>query len=119
MKEYYQLSLEEIQKDLHTDYVKGLSEVEAEKRLEKYGYNEIEEVKGVSALKIFLSQFKSFLILILFVALGISLFLKEYIDVLVIGVVVILNGVLGFIQEYRAEKSIEALKKMESLQSEV
>jgi len=93
----------------------GLDEEEARKRLRKYGLNKIREERGASAVSIFLSQFKSVLIIILLIAAFVSGFvLKELLDMYVILVIVVLNAVIGFIQEYRAEKSIEALKRMVS-----
>jgi len=97
----------------------GLTENEVAKRLEKYGYNEIKEGKKISPLKIFLSQFNSSVVYILIAALVISLFLGERIDAVVIGIILILNALFGFYQEYRAEKSIEALKKLSSLKATV
>ena len=68
---------------------------------------------------IFLEQFNSPLVWILIFALFVSIFLKEELDAIVIGVIIILNAVLGFIQEYRAEKSIEALQQLASLKAKV
>jgi len=90
----------------------GLTQKEAENRLKKFGYNELIEKKGPSVLGIFLRQFKSFLILILFIAMLISLFIENELDAIVIGIILILNAILGFVQEYRAEKAIEALKRL-------
>ena len=90
----------------------GLSEKEAQKRLAKYGLNELKRTKYLSKLKIFLSQFKSYIIYILIVAALISFLLKEYTDGIIITTILILNSVLGFIQEYKAEKSLEALKRL-------
>lgn len=97
----------------------GLDEVEAARRLATYGKNEIKEAKPVSPWHIFFSQFKNTVIYILFGALIISALLGEFIDSIVIAAILILNGILGFIQEYKAEKSIEALKKMVSLHAVV
>jgi Ca2+-transporting ATPase len=98
---------------------KGLSDTQAENRLAKYGYNEIKEEEKISPVKIFISQFKSFIIGILLAAVIVSLLIGEKLDALVIGIILILNAVLGFIQEYKAEKSVEALKKMASLKAVV
>ena len=98
---------------------KGLSQHEAEQRLKQYGLNEIKEGKKISPLEIFIGQFKSVVIWILIGATIISAFLNEYIDAIVILVIIVLIAVLGFIQEYRAERAIEALKKLSSLKATV
>jgi Ca2+-transporting ATPase len=90
----------------------GLTAQEAQARLIKYGANELRDEKKVSRLILFLSQFKSFLIIILLAAGAVSALLKEFVDAAAIILIVILTGVLGFIQEYRAERAIEALKRM-------
>ncbi|MDD5417951.1 MAG: calcium-translocating P-type ATPase, SERCA-type [Candidatus Nanoarchaeia archaeon] len=91
---------------------KGLSDKEAVARLEKYGKNVLKEGKKTTPLKIFLSQFKSVMIWVLIVAALISGFVGELIDTIAIISIVVINAILGFVQEYRAEKSIEAIKKM-------
>jgi Ca2+-transporting ATPase len=90
----------------------GLDETEAKTRLATYGSNELRAAKKISPWLIFLSQFKDFLIILLLVAAVLSAILGEVIDAAVIMVIVVFASVLGFIQEYRAEKSMEALKKM-------
>jgi P-type Ca2+ transporter type 2C len=115
---YYSYSEEETIKLLKTSR-KGLTKQEAEHRLQVYGLNELKAEKGISPFRIFLEQFSSPLIWILLFALLVSLFLKEATDAIVIGLIVILNAILGFMQEYRAEKSIEALKRMASPQAKV
>ncbi len=97
----------------------GLTEKEAEERLKKYGYNEIKQGKKISPIKIFLDQFNNVVIYILLFALAVSIFLGETVDAIVIGAIVVANAILGFIQEYKAEKSIEALKKLASLTATV
>ncbi|MDD5182068.1 MAG: cation-translocating P-type ATPase [Candidatus Nanoarchaeia archaeon] len=92
----------------------GLSSEEAEKRIERYGYNELKEEKKTTPLELFINQFKSFLIIVLIVAAIISLVLGEILDATAIIAIVFLNAVLGFVQEYRANKALEALKKMTS-----
>lgn len=118
MAGYYSKTENEIFKELSTDK-DGLTEKEAEARLQKYGYNEIKETKKISPLKIFLQQFNSAVVYILIAALAISIFVGEEIDAIVIGIILILNALFGFYQEYRAEKSIEALKRMASLKATV
>ncbi|MBN1369135.1 MAG: cation-translocating P-type ATPase [Dehalococcoidaceae bacterium] len=90
----------------------GLSSEEAGKRLSDYGPNELTKHKGVSPLAIFLEQFKSFLIIILLVAVALSAVLGETVDAILIMIIVVFAGLLGFVQEYRAEKAMEALNEM-------
>ncbi|HLC81748.1 MAG TPA: cation-translocating P-type ATPase, partial [Candidatus Nanoarchaeia archaeon] len=97
----------------------GLTSSQAEQKIYAYGFNELKKVAGPSPLKIILSQFASPLVWILVVAIIISLFLRERIDALVIGIIVIINTILGFIQEYKAEKAIDALKKLSSPKARV
>ena len=92
---------------------KGLSEEEVKRRLEEFGPNELREEKRVTALSIFFGQFKSILIVILIIAALVSGFLlNEVLDMYLISVIVVMNAALGFVQEYRAEKAMEALKRM-------
>lgn len=92
----------------------GLTQKEAEERVKRYGYNELEEGKKISILTTFLNQFKDFLMLILTIAIILSLLIGETADAVVIGIILFASGVLGFVQEYKAEKSLELLKKMSS-----
>ncbi|MBT4935628.1 calcium-translocating P-type ATPase, SERCA-type [Candidatus Woesearchaeota archaeon] len=110
--------IKEVMKDLNSTE-RGLSKHEAETRINKYGFNELKEQDHVHPIRIFLEQFASPLVWILLVALIISISLHETIDAIVIGIIIVLNAILGFIQEYRAEKSIEALRKMASLKAKV
>ena len=111
-------NIQQVFKGLETSE-KGLSNKEAEERLKQYGLNEIKEAKKVSSFEIFINQFKSIVLWILIIATIISAFLKEYIDTIVILAIIVLIAVLGFILEYRAEKAIEALKKLISLKATV
>ena len=90
----------------------GLTSDEAQRRLVEFGPNELAEKKKVSAWAIFFEQFKSFLIIILLVAVALSAILGEVADAIVIGIIVLFASGLGFIQEYRAERAMEALKRM-------
>jgi len=90
----------------------GLSEKDAEKRLLEYGHNELRERKKASAISIFFSQFKDFMVMVLLAATLISFSLGETMDAIAIIIIVVMNAVLGFIQEYRTEKSLEALKDL-------
>lgn len=110
---YYDQEINSVFEELGTSE-EGLSSEEAEKRLEKYGKNELKEKEKISILRLFLSQFKSILIFILIIASIVSALLGEAIDAIVILFTVFLAGVLGFVQEYRAEKAIELLKSLTS-----
>ena len=91
---------------------KGLSREEADRRLAEYGPNLLKEKKKRSLFAMFLDQFKDFMIIILLAAAVISGLIGEPADTIAIVVIVVLNAVIGFVQEYRAEKAIAALKKM-------
>ncbi|MBS3765972.1 HAD-IC family P-type ATPase, partial [Candidatus Bipolaricaulota bacterium] len=103
----------EVYEELSTS-PEGLSDEEAEARLEKHGKNELEEDDRVSPLKLLLEQFTDFLILILLVAASLSLVLGHQVDFYLIISIVIGNGIFGFIQDWKAEQSIQALKEMAS-----
>ncbi len=90
----------------------GLALEEVERRRQKYGVNQLVEGQKVSLLTVFLNQFRDFMILVLIAATLISGLLGEYTDAITIIAIIILNGVLGFIQEVRAEKSLAALKAL-------
>ncbi|MDD8031379.1 MAG: calcium-transporting P-type ATPase, PMR1-type [Acidobacteriota bacterium] len=111
-RRFWMLSPEEIASHFGSDLKRGLSSGQVAQNLERYGLNQLQEAKGRSPLSVFLAQFKSFLIWVLIAAAIISGFLGEWVDALAIIAIVILNAILGFIQEYRAEKSLAALKKM-------
>lgn len=92
----------------------GLSTKEAERRIEKYGYNEIIQKEKISKIKIFLSQFNDFMVWVLLGATIISGIMGDAADAVTIIIIVIVNAILGFIQEFRTEKSLKALKDMAS-----
>ena len=108
---WYQREIDQVFEDLNTSE-HGLSDSEAKERLQKVGLNKLAEEERVSKLKILLHQFTSPLIYILLVASIVTFFLQEYKDTGVIGAVLLLNALIGFIQEYKAEKQVQALKKM-------
>jgi Ca2+-transporting ATPase len=119
MTQWWQTGIEQISKNLGTDLSGGLTSQEAAARLTKYGPNQLEEKKAISLWRIFLGQFEDFIIWVLIVAAIVSGFLQEWVDALAIIAIVVLNAILGFIQEYRAEKSLAALKKLSSPSSKV
>lgn len=112
MEKIYSKKIEDIVKEFQTDSLVGLTSAEAQSRLQKYGPNILKEEKGKSALLILFAQFSSLLVIILLAASLISLLLGEFIDAVMIMAIVILNAIIGFIQEYRVEKTIRELKKL-------
>ena len=108
---WHQKKINEVIEDLHTS-PDGLSSREVKKLLEEYGANELKEKKKKTTFAMLLDQFKDFMILILIAAAVISGIIGELSDTIAIVVIVILNAVIGFIQEYRAEKAMAALKMM-------
>ncbi len=110
-EKFYKQDIETVLKSLGTSF-DGLTDREAADRLKKYGLNEITEEKKVSSLELFLSQFKSFLILILLAAAAVSSLIGEIENSIMILLIVILSGILGFFQEYKADRAIGSLKKM-------
>lgn len=111
MTDWYQLDGSEALAELHTS-VDGLSSTQAEDRLASAGYNRLTEVKPVSPLVRFLLQFHNLLIYVLLAAGVITAAMKEWVDSGVIFGVVIINAVIGFFQESRAEQALASLKKM-------
>ena len=116
---FYNTTVEGAIKALESNFQNGLRDEEAKKRLTEYGLNQLQEKKGISPFAIFLRQFKDFIIWILMGAAFVSGFLQEWIDALAIIAIVIINAILGFFQEYRAEKSLAALRKLSNPVSKV
>jgi len=92
----------------------GLTHKEAEKRLSEYGPNRIREEESISKIEILIEQIKNPIVYIILITAIITFIFKKYTDTLVIGIVVIFNTIIGFIQEYKAESSLKALKLMVS-----
>lgn len=113
---WHTLTAEEAASILQTNILTGLEKTEVESRLAKYGTNELPKTKHLSLLRIFLSQFQSPLIYILFVAAVFAFALGERGDAAVILVVVFVNAIIGAIQEGRAERSMQALHKLSLLE---
>jgi Ca2+-transporting ATPase len=109
--EWHSKNAEQVLSELKVDQ-QGLNSGEVKRRLEEYGYNELKAKKGITPLQIFLNQFKDVFVIMLLVATIISFLIGETIDAITIAVIVILNSVVGFIQEYRSEKAMEAMKKL-------
>ncbi|MEW6243024.1 MAG: calcium-translocating P-type ATPase, SERCA-type [Bacillota bacterium] len=104
---------------LRTDYHRGLTEPEAARRLERNGPNVLEKEAGPGVIEIFAGQFKNSMVLLLLFAAGVALCLGETADALAIMVIVVANALLGFVQEYRAERALEALAKMSAPQAKL
>lgn len=108
---WHQMEIKDILEALKTS-PGGLSGTEAERRLSEYGLNRLKEAKKKTPLLILLDQFKDFMILVLIGAAIISGVIGDPEDTIVIVIIVFLNALIGFIQEYRAERALEALKAM-------
>ncbi|WP_078434392.1 calcium-translocating P-type ATPase, SERCA-type [Metabacillus halosaccharovorans] len=113
---WHEMRSDEVMDTIHSDRDVGLTNKEVQKRTQKFGLNELKEADRPSAIIIFLNQFKDFMVLVLLAATLISGLLGEYIDAIAIIAIVIVNGVLGFFQERRAERSLEALKELSAPQ---
>ena len=108
---WYNLSIEDALKESGSS-TEGLDDAAVKERQEKYGRNILEQKKKTHPLFIFLRQFLDIMILVLGIAAVISTIIGEVSDTIVIVVIIVLNAIIGFIQEYRAEKAMEALQKM-------
>jgi Ca2+-transporting ATPase len=115
---WHNLSKEETLQLLNTSET-GLTNTEAKNRLKKYGYNELISKKPDSVLKLFLSQFKSPLIYILIFAAIVSFFVGKFSNTIVICIVLLTNAIMGFMQENRARKTMENLKKLSAPKTKV
>lgn len=111
-KNWHLIPLNKLLKELSTDAQKGLSSRVAKERLTRFGANTLEVKQPISPWQIFLGQFQDFMVLVLLGTVGVSLFLGEYLDATAILAIVFLNSILGFSQEYRAEKSLDALRQL-------
>jgi len=118
-KKFYNLTVAEAIELLNSNADSGISQQEAKKRLLEFGPNQLREKKDAGPLAIFFEQFQDFIVWVLIGAALVSGFLQEWVDALAIIAIVILNAILGFIQEFRAEKSLAALKKLSSPTSKI
>ncbi|MGI6485798.1 MAG: cation-translocating P-type ATPase [Tepidanaerobacteraceae bacterium] len=118
-KNWHTLDKSKIIDLLKTDVEKGLSTELANERLKDYGINELIGKQGITLWEMLLGQFKNFLVIILIVASIFSLLIREVTDFVVIVLIVILNATLGVIQESKASKALEALKKMAAPEAKV
>ena len=112
MMDWYKITAKETLQSLGTNAETGLTSTEVKERLDRYGPNELIERGKKSAWWILLEQFKEVMVIVLIIAAIVSALLGEYTEVVVILAIVVLNAILGFSQEYRAEQAMAALKKM-------
>ena len=111
-------NIESIYEEFHTSR-EGLTTQEAHKRIDRDGKNVFPVGKQKSSLLILLNQFKSAIIIILFVAIVLSLIIGEYANIIFIGAVIVINTIIGFVQEYNAERSAQRLKKHIKIMTQV
>jgi Ca2+-transporting ATPase len=109
---WHALSIDQVLRQLDAELHSGLTDAEAAKRQAHYGLNQLTEAKRPSFLSMLLDQLKSFVVIMLIVAALVSSFLGEWVDAVAIMTIVILNAVLGVVQERRAEEALAALKKL-------
>src|SRR5512141_307534 len=112
MTEWHTLEAQDAVRQIHSDSDNGLTATEAARRLAEYGPNELIERAGKSPWSILLEQFQGIMVVILLISAVVSVLLGETIDALIIMIIVVLNAILGFVQEYRAEQAMAALKRM-------
>ena len=112
MSTWYEITGAEAAQQLESDLTLGLAQAEAERRLAAYGPNELRAAARTSAWALLLEQFKDVLVLILLVATGLSFMLGHDVESIAIAVIVLFSVGLGFVQEFRAERAIEALRRM-------
>ncbi|PKL60113.1 MAG: ATPase [Methanomicrobiales archaeon HGW-Methanomicrobiales-4] len=116
---WHAVSSDEILQKLDTQLEKGLTNQEAEKRLQEYGPNQLEEGKRTTFLQMVLRQLNNFVVILLIVASIISAFLGEWVDASAIIAIVILNTIMGVVQENRAEQALATLKKLAAPDAQV
>ncbi len=119
LKKWHQMDAEELQHVMGVQPQQGLTEEEVKQAREKNGLNELTEGKRISPIILFLNQFKDFMVLVLMGATLLSGLLGEYLDAITIIAIILLNGVLGFVQEFRAERSLRALKQLSAPSAKV
>ncbi len=112
MTAWHQCTTAEVVRELQSDLSAGLSAAEATRRQAQYGANRLVEVSGRGPWQILAEQLRSAMVALLFVAAIVSVFLEEYIDAAAVVVIVLLNATIGFVQDYRAEQALAALKRL-------
>lgn len=116
---WYDNTVKQVSDELEVDVAQGLSSKQAEARIQKYGFNELKEKGKDTLFQKVMNQLKDFLVIILILASIVSIFVGEVADSIVIISIVIINAILGVVQEGKAEKALEALKKMSAPNAKV
>jgi Ca2+-transporting ATPase len=116
---FHATTIEEATKLLNSHTEQGLTIDDAKQRLKHFGLNTIEEAKAISPFKILINQFKSPIVFLLLFAAGMSFWFKEWLDAIAILLVLIINAAIGFYMEFKAHKSVKALKKLSSIPAKV
>lgn len=116
--QYYDKDIKQVLEELKTNK-DGLTSSQATHRQEKYGLNKLETKSKINPIAIFIDQFKSFIIYILLFAVVLTLLLKHYTDATLIIIILLANAIIGFFQEYSAQKSLEALKQLGKTKAKV
>jgi len=111
---WYGKTVEQVLNELQVEHHYGLTEVEAERRLKEYGENKLTEKPKQSLFSLFMNQLKDTLIYVLLGATAITLLIGEYVDAVIILLVIFINAGIGVFQEFKADKAIESLKKLSS-----
>ena len=117
MTQWCNLSAEAALEELNADADKGLETGTAKERLQQHGPNELQEAGQVSAAILLARQLKNPLLVILLIGAGVSLYADHPVDAIAIAVIVVINALIGFAQEFKAQKSIAALKEMAAPQA--
>ncbi len=123
-KKWFNKAIKEVENELQTDLNRGLNQKQVQEKRQKYGLNELQGKKKESILKKFLAQFQDFSIIVLIIAAVVSGVVgvsqgEGFTDTIIILIVVLLNAIIGVVQESKAEKSLEALKKLSEHASKV
>lgn len=113
-KPAHSLSVDRIVEELKTETWSGLSDAEAERRLEEYGTNDFGDAERVSAANVLLAQIANAMTLVLIMAMAVSFGIQSWIEGGVVAAVIILNIVVGFFQEWSAEKTMDSLRSLSS-----
>lgn len=110
----HSLSLQQVVDELKTDTWSGLDDAEAKRRLDDYGPNELGEVEGVSVIKILIAQAANAMTMVLILAMAVSFGIQSWIEGGVVTAVILLNIIVGFFQEWSAEKTMDSLRSLSS-----